>query len=849
MAKLSHPAVMPVFDVGDVANGVYIVMPLITGGTLHDWIHAAQRPWRQVLDRFVAAGRGLAAAHAGGLIHRDFKPRNVMLDGDSLLVADFGIAAQTEPSMAMGGTASASQPSTISGTPAYMAPEQARGDDLDARADQYSFCVSLWEGLHGERPQQAETRTSGVLASGGVPDVPSDRRGTPAWLLAAVARGFAVKPETRWPSLTSLLTHIERRRGRRRRIALVVAALTVAAAASAAVFYAPAARVGACPDPATRLEAVWNPAVKARLEAAAAATKLPYTTTVLARVVPSLDRHAASWRSSHIETCQVHRGKRDSGTALDLQMRCLDRALVEFGGTAELLASITNGKEFDRAVDAARAIAPLSACADVKTLGKVSPPPAKRIVADGIAADVQTIAFARLGGKFQGLTNRAAEVVGRARALDHAPTLALALKEQAAIATAESDGPKARAALEELAQVAARAGNDRTSASAWTSLVRVLGNSLQLPDEARRLVPVARAAVARAGDPVDLQVQLLQTEAMMIGGYGEADRALELLEDARKILAGAGQGGRDDTDLLLSVLSATGAAQGHAGKFDDSIATFRTALAVAEGHVGSDHPRVASLHANIGSTLRRARRFEEALVAYQDAARVTELGNGESLALAKAWADVAASLIKVERLEESKRWFDRAISLTDRVSAPQDPGRITILMNFALLLRTMGRLEDSLAQSDRVIALYDASKSQSINVAIGIHNRAGTLRELGRTQAAITDYERAVAMIDAAPGNDRHLVSSLVGLGLAHLDARHPALAIPVLERAGGITAPGRDEHLQRIGRWLLGRAYVEARRDVRKGLAEVRAARAQLVAAGIPADELAELDTWLAKH
>ena len=157
LAKLRHPNVVPIFDVGTVGGAVYLIMPLVGGGTLRDWLRTEQRGWREVADRFLAAGRGLAAAHGAGLVHRDFKPQNVLIEPDGhVLVADFGLVTEWDPATA------AAEPApletTVRGTPAYMAPEQATGKRVDARADQYSFCVSFWEGLCGRIPVDDETR-------------------------------------------------------------------------------------------------------------------------------------------------------------------------------------------------------------------------------------------------------------------------------------------------------------------------------------------------------------------------------------------------------------------------------------------------------------------------------------------------------------------------------------------------------------------------------------------------------------------------------------------------------------------------------------------------------------------
>src|SRR5262249_45747991 len=153
------PNVVPIFDVGQAGGAVFVAMPLIEGGTLRSWLRDSPRSLGAILDQFVAAGRGLAAAHAAGLVHRDFKPDNVLvgMDGE-VQVADFGLARLTDEEPAPDACADAltadmlTQTGAVLGTPPYMAPEQLRGRLIDARADQFSFCVALWAAVYGERP-------------------------------------------------------------------------------------------------------------------------------------------------------------------------------------------------------------------------------------------------------------------------------------------------------------------------------------------------------------------------------------------------------------------------------------------------------------------------------------------------------------------------------------------------------------------------------------------------------------------------------------------------------------------------------------------------------------------------
>jgi tetratricopeptide (TPR) repeat protein len=228
MARLSHRNVVPVFDLGTHGGQLYIAMELVAGDTLRAWV--GQRPWRDVVRLFVRAGRGLAAAHAAGLIHRDFKPDNVIVGpDDEPRITDFGLARE------LGGGDDAGEPGEarlatvtvtggVTGTPAYMAPEQLRGEPTDAAADQFSFCVALYEVLHGARPFAGDDRLAEIRAGR------IARRG-PRWLHAAIARGLAFDPARRWPSMAALVGALERGLGRRRWLyALPVVAVAAAGA-------------------------------------------------------------------------------------------------------------------------------------------------------------------------------------------------------------------------------------------------------------------------------------------------------------------------------------------------------------------------------------------------------------------------------------------------------------------------------------------------------------------------------------------------------------------------------------------------------------------------------------------
>jgi serine/threonine-protein kinase len=200
LARLVHPNVISVHDVGELEGRSFVVLELVEGMTLREWLGAERRSFPAVIDVLVAAGRGLAAVHAVGLVHRDFKPENVIVGHDERVrVVDFGIAS-----------AAMSSEGHVAGTPAYMAPEQHVGIAVGAFADQFSFCVVLWEVLFGGRPYHNADLLKLRAGNRAVqPCIPSGEHSVPAWLSQLIARGLMIDANARHPSMGTLLDAIE----------------------------------------------------------------------------------------------------------------------------------------------------------------------------------------------------------------------------------------------------------------------------------------------------------------------------------------------------------------------------------------------------------------------------------------------------------------------------------------------------------------------------------------------------------------------------------------------------------------------------------------------------------------
>jgi hypothetical protein len=229
MARLSHPNVVQIYEVGEHGPDVFVAMELVDGGTLAAWQRERPRDLGEIVAMYVQAGRGLAAAHAAGLVHRDFKPENVLVGADGRArVGDFGLAraraAETEistapaamppDSAASGSNNVLATPLTatgaLAGTPAYMSPEQFHGSQVDAASDQFSFCAALYEALYARRPFAGETLPELVLAvTGGALRPPLADTSVPARLFEVLRRGLATDPNARWPNMDALLAELD----------------------------------------------------------------------------------------------------------------------------------------------------------------------------------------------------------------------------------------------------------------------------------------------------------------------------------------------------------------------------------------------------------------------------------------------------------------------------------------------------------------------------------------------------------------------------------------------------------------------------------------------------------------
>ncbi|MGC4117954.1 MAG: serine/threonine-protein kinase [Myxococcales bacterium] len=348
MARLSHPNVLPVFDAGLFGDQLFVAMEYVPGATLADWLRQHPRPFPEILSAFVDAGQGLAAAHAAGLVHRDFKPENVLVGRDGRVrVMDFGLAhvEATEETSAVGRPrlsdsargANSTLSGQIAGTPAYMAPEQFAGAATDERTDQFAFCVALWEALCGERPfaglDFGTIRHSVLLGSPRPPPRAAKLDGT---VRTALLKGLSRTAADRFASMSDLLSVLVRRQNRgrvlRRVAGWVAAALVLFTAAGLTAWrsHQEATRCEREAEAATR--STWDPARRSAVAANLSAAGLAQD--AVSSVLGQLDAAFAAWSHSRKEACEQAR----SASQPDAQpLWCLERLRLRAHSVVGLL--------------------------------------------------------------------------------------------------------------------------------------------------------------------------------------------------------------------------------------------------------------------------------------------------------------------------------------------------------------------------------------------------------------------------------------------------------------------------------------------------------------------------------
>jgi tRNA A-37 threonylcarbamoyl transferase component Bud32/tetratricopeptide (TPR) repeat protein len=557
MAKLAHPNVIIVHDVGAIDGGVFVAMELVKGTTLREWIDAARssRTPRTphgidaILATYVAAGRGLAAAHAAGIVHRDFKPQNVLVtsDGDRVRVTDFGLARATKSThddvadhdridaAPRSGRPSLTETGAVVGTPAYMAPEQLRGEDATEQSDQFSFCVALWEAVHGERPfggADAKELAQNVL-EGKVRAPKSDAR-VPSAIDDLLLRGLRAEPRERHPSMNALLDALEtQRRSRARRGRIVItsmASLAAIALVAVVVLLSRRTRSNAptlCTGATAELAGTWDDATRENVHAAFLATGAPFAAAAWTSVASSLDAYARAWTAMDEESCASTRIRGvQSDAVFDLREACLSRRKSELRALVDVL-SHADASAVEIAPKAVTSLTSVHACADVQALTAQTPLPDDPSLRTRIVDLRARIARANAmyeTGKWIAAHKDAQAIVDEEKTIAWRPIEAEA---KLALASMTSDDTKAQPLYLEAVTAAEAGRDDEVAARGWIALVRV-ATRRHAYDRAEEYSQRAGAALERLQGDASLRADLTDALGLLRFTLAHFDEAVAL---------------------------------------------------------------------------------------------------------------------------------------------------------------------------------------------------------------------------------------------------------------------------------------------------------------------------------
>jgi eukaryotic-like serine/threonine-protein kinase len=839
LAKLSHPNVVGVYDVGTYTRErgreveattsrqlVFIAMELVDGATFGRWVEDEAPPWRTRLELMLQAGRGLAAAHAAGLVHRDFKPDNVMVGRDGRVrVMDFGlvyphaIEVSSSPEVRQdNGPTKLDPPMTargaIIGTPAYMAPEQLLGLPADARSDQFGFCVTLWETLHGVRPFKGDTPVAlaATMMDDMVPTVPAGTA-VPAWLRRVIARGLAKEPTDRFATMDDLLAALadDPARARRRWLALAAVGVVAAGIFGANAWQHRQALAG-CRDRASEIAEVWNDDQRAAVRTAILAPQLASGASTWARVEPRLDAYAQRWSELRERGCVATvRGTR----APDLAARgdeCLRERHDDLASVIDVLVAVERNT-VHATVPLVDALAPLEPCDDdgwlARRRGRGEDIEQRSEVAD-LRRELAHARAILAGGDARAALAWAEPVLVRADSLGGAPLRIDAMLVVARCAESSADAGRAVALYEGAFELAVETGDDEDATEALASLVAVNANALGRPEQAEVWARVATAFLTRSDVEEGLPTAnvLIERGALhrVRGDYpaAEADfaRALAIRErvlgpenlqtlvalgnvavsqfdrsdyDAatatlEQVIAGRTRVLGPDHPQVARALMTLAAAKGVEQKYDEGIALLQRALAIEEQVSGVDSPGLVQTLHNLGTMHDYAGDYDAAIAAHRRELAICERGvPPDPLLLGRALAGLGSSLVGRGDANEALPYLECALATLEPVVGPEHP-------DVALCLEALGHAHDARGEHElaltlrrRVLAIREAAYGPD-------HHDTGTaLSDLGETQLLIGDTDaaldslRGAILINLRSGGpeDRDVAKALFRIGRA----------------------------------------------------------------------------------
>ncbi|MGH1343672.1 MAG: tetratricopeptide repeat protein [Nannocystales bacterium] len=889
LASLSHPNVVTVHEVGQEDERVYVAMELVDGRDLERWIDEnTARPWRVTLGVFLDAGRGLAAAHARGILHRDFKPANVLIGHDDWVrVSDFGLATllssddkltvsrSEDESSSSTGEASKTLEGGMVGTPYYMAPEQLDGN-ATVRSDIYAFCLALHDALYGVRAFEADSLLElATLKSTQPPSDPGNTRAVPTLVRSAIERGLQPDPGERWPSMDALLAELQQALSPPTRSA-VPWLLGLGGIAAGAAFL-----VQSTPEPCTgaaeALEPTWNSARRAAVATGIAESTSPIAAETTTRLEPKLDAFANAWTQSHSRVCEATQRGEQSTVLLDQRMSCLQRQLLDFNAVLDVLEQ-ADAQVVRRAIRVASTLPQPARCESQPAgseAAEASPALEKAraqqahieaLLAAGKYSDAQPLAEALLESsialeapRFQGevlvtlgnsLSNNgrldeAVNTLERAAFQgvgSNAPKVVLEAATVLTVVESEAGHPDAGLRWSRLAEATLESAGGRDSDRAVHHANRAAAFSRKEDHQAAEAA--IRKALEYSDDVTEQQrVNLLQTLAGVLFYQSRFDEAITHQEQALEELKSTVGQGHPAVGLGLFNLGTFYISQ---GKFAQGEQLLADALEIQEHSLDPYHTDIADTLNSIGASLYQQSKFEAAAVPLERALEIKarELSADHPQVL-DASTNVALLIAENGELDRGVTMLESVVRRIEESEDTPPSTRSSAFFNLARLWQKQGRLDEAQGLLEKVLRIdeerlgEDAPQLAPLVIGLGVLRKAQE-----RPQEALALYERALEIQKGTlePTHPANL-AVLNNIAATHLvlDAPHNAkdVAGQLLE-----ASKAREDYIGRA-KYLLAQAHLalgertEARRLGREALVLHRELPAL-------ADELTDIEAFV---
>jgi tetratricopeptide (TPR) repeat protein len=796
-AQLQHPNVVAVYEIVDDGDRAVLATEWIDGVTLRDWLKTPHA-WRDAVRVVCGAGRGLEAAHAAGIVHRDFKPENVLVDrAERARVADFGLA-----SSASGGAAGVSLrgtqalfmsvTGTLSGTPAYMAPELVDGVRPHAGSDQFAFAVTLFEAVHGRYPFEGKTAEAIWTAMGDQRITRGDQR-VPGWLDRCLRRALAADPADRYPDLTTMLDEIDRRARRGIALPLAITGIVVGAAAVAVSALVLGGSPAPCGD--DLVDGLWHPVARAGMSARFAAVAPGRGATTAVFTDEALDRWSGAWRLGRRAACAAPAAERSA------RATCLDRQL----GTLHAQLSVWSHADaavVDRAPFTVAALPSPDACTSA-----VAAPGAPSEATTALAAATADVDALRRAGQFAQAHART-DALARAAETELDPaTRARALISVGAVEYELREHVAGRAHLARAAQAARTAHDDGLLASAliFDASVRIVANQ---PAEALGLADAVAALGVQGAELA--RVETVRAEALQnLDRFDESIAAYRRATALHEAAAGSDPTRRVD---LAATIGALGSTLGRSGHRAEAEVELQKCLAIEEPLLGANHPEVGRTLHDLAAQQVELGQVDVATRNYQRARTIFVATLGAQT-LEVASVDAALADIAVRAGD-----FDRArtLALAARTAYLRDNARPQLLSSIETAL---GNIEQNSDRCAAAIPHYEAALAASKQagetgerLGISYTNLAACLSDVSRDAEARNAITAGLAAWDAAGESGPMRAQALITLADLEAKAGRRAHAIElgqqVLAAINGLEGldPLRGYVQDQLALWRRGR-------------------------------------------